>query len=297
MLKQSPPSRGQGQHNSFGTFESSYARALILFVSRDRGRSVSYLFSIFFFFSFFLQHFAWAKEISFSTADEFIMDTPLPTPYERVTLDFHSSFSQTKGGGVANLPALMANVGVYPDLQFFAVVPPATLATPKHLPSHYGYGDVRLGVKYRFVHETETLPNVALYPKITFPSGDAKKGLGNGAWIGRLPLWIQKKYGKWSVTTGGGYYINNAKQARNYPFGGVLIQLQITKYLMLGNEFVGEGKINSNDRAKLISNFGGSYFFNPNSFLAFSVGHSIAGSKKFVAFLGYGIAWGPLSSL
>ena len=258
----------------------------------NRIRNISHLFSIFF---FSLQQLVRAEEVSFSTADEFIMDTPLPTPYERVSLDFHSSFSQTKGGSNANIPALMANVGVYPDIQFFAVVP-ATLATPKHLPSHYGYGDVRLGVKYRFVHETEILPNVAIYPKITLPSGDAKKGLGNGAWIGRFPLWIQKKYGMWKVTSGGGYYINNAKKARNYPFGGVLIQAQITKYLMLGNEFVGEGKISPNERAKLISNFGGSYFFNPNSFLAFSVGHSIAGSKKFIAFFGYGIAWGPLSS-
>jgi hypothetical protein len=64
---------------------------------------------------------------------------------------------------------------------------------------------------------------------------------------------------------------------------------------MLGNEFFAEGKTNSKDKAKLISNFGGSYFFNSHSFLAFSAGHSIAGTKRFVAFLGYGIAWGPLT--
>lgn len=247
-----------------------------------------------FLFIFFLQQVCLATEITLSTADEFIMDTPVTTPYERVSLDFHSSLSRTDQGSTASLPALMANVGVYPDLQFFAAVP-ATLIAPKHGGAQYGYGDVRLGVKYRFVHETDTLPSVALYPKITLPSGDSRKGLGNGKWIGRLPLWLQKQYGNWKFTTGGGYYINPAKQARNYPFGGLLIQLQITKCLMLGNEFVGEGEINSKDKAKLISNFGGSYFFNPHSFLAFSAGHTIIGRKKLVAFLGYGIAWGPLT--
>ena len=265
-------------------------------MNKYRIKNSSHLFLFFFLCSFVIQQFGWAEEISFSTADEFIMDTPVTTPYERVTLDFHSSLSRTKNGTSVNLPALMANVGVYPDVQFFAVVPVATLAAPKNFPSQYGYGDIRLGIKYRFVHETETLPSIALYPKITFPSGDADKGLGNGTWIGRFPVWLQKKCGIWKFTTGGGYYINQAKGERNYPFGGVLIQLQITKYLMLGNEFVAQGKINSNNGAKLISNFGGSYFFNPNSFLAFSVGHSIAGSKNFVAFLGYGIAWGPATS-
>lgn len=262
----------------------------------SKRKNFSHLFAIFFYCTFVFQKFGWAEEITFSTADEFIMDTPIPTPYERVTLDFHSFLTHIKNGSTVNLPALMANMGVYPDVQFFSVIPVATLAAPKNHSTQYGYGDIRLGIKYRFVHETETLPSIALYPKITLPSGNSKKGLGNGSWIGRFPVWLQKQYGNWRFTTGGGYYINQAKGERNYPFGGVLIQLQITTYFMLGNEFVAEGKINSNNGAKLISNFGGSYFFNPYSFLAFSAGHSIAGSKKFVAFLGYGIAWGPVSS-
>jgi hypothetical protein len=237
-------------------------------------------------------HIGKAKEITFSTADEFIMDTPVTLPYERVTLDFHSTFSENKNGTSANTPALMTNVGLYPDLQL-QVVTPATLSAPKHGPKHYGYGDVKLGLKCRFMHETDALPAAALYPKVTLPSGDAGKGLGNGTWFGRFPLWMQKGYGDWKFTTGGGVYINPA--TRNYPFAGLLIQLQINKYFMLGNEFFAEGKENSKDKPKLISNFGGSYFFNSQSFLAFSIGHSIAGAKRFVAFLGYGIAWGPLT--
>lgn len=267
----------------------------IIFVRWNSIRRASHLLLIVFFFTFAFQPYGLAEEITFSTADEFLSDTPVTLPYERVTLDFHSFLSQRKTGSTVNMPALMANVGVYPDVQFFSVIPVATLSAPKALSTHYGYGDVRLGLKYRFVHETENLPSIALYPKVTLPSGDPKKGLGNRTWIGRFPLWLQKKYGSWKFTTGGGYYINPAKQERNYPFGSILIQCQITNYFMLGNEFFAEGNINSQDKAKLISNFGGSYFFTPSSFLAFSVGHSIAGSRKFIAFLGYGVAWGPVN--
>ncbi len=242
----------------------------------------------------FLNQACSAEVVTYSTADEYLMDTPVVTPYEKVSLDFHSYVSQTKNGSNVNIPALMANVGVYPDFQFYGVFP-ATLSAPKHQKTNYGYGDVRLGLKYRFVHETESLPSMALYPKITVPSGDASRGLGNNTWIGKFPLWIQKKYGDWRVTTGGGYIVNPSKNKRNYPFGGVLVQFQITPYFMLGNEFFAEGRISDSEGAKLISNFGGSYFFNDHSFLAFSAGHSIAGARKFVAFLGYGITWAPPS--
>src|SRR5436190_18470609 len=151
-------------------------------------RKSFHLFSLFFFGAFTLPNVSKSKEITFSTADEFILDTPVTTPYERVSLDFHSAFTQTKKGSTTNSPSLMATVGLYPDVQLFAVVP-ATLSTPKKGPTHYGYGDVRLGLKYRFIHETETLPSVAFYPKFTFPSGDSRKGLGNGTWIGKFPLW------------------------------------------------------------------------------------------------------------
>lgn len=261
-------------------------------VKGDGIKKLYIIFFLSFYAAFSHASFCFAEKITYSTTDEFLMDTPVPTPYEKVSLDFYSAITQTKNGSDTNTPALMANVGVYPDVQLYGVFQGA-LSAPKHLKTNYGYGDARLGIKYRFIHETESLPSVALYPKITLPSGDASKGLGNGKWIGRFPIWIQKKYGDWKVTLGGGGYINHAKNQCNYPFGGALVQYQLTDYFMLGNEFFAVGKMNSSTNARLISNFGGSYFFDPHSFLAFSAGYSIAGTKEFVAFLGYGITWSP----
>jgi hypothetical protein len=236
-----------------------------------------------------------AKKITFATTDEFFMDSPIPLPVERVTLDFHSDFSQTKTGSIVRTPALRAGIGVSRDFQLYSNFP-VVLNAPKHGENHYGYGDVGFGFKYRLIHETDNLPTVSFYPKLVFPSGDKQKGLSNGTWAGRFPLWLQKKWGNWSVTTGGGVYINPAKNKRNYPLGGLLVQYQITKYFMLGNEFYGEGKKGPSEKARLNFNFGGSYFFNSSYFLAFSAGHSLAGPQRFTSFLGFGIAWGPVTN-
>lgn len=238
---------------------------------------------------------SWAKEIKFSTADEFYISTTNPLPPERVYLDLYSENIHTKAGSTARLPGLKASVGVFKDLQIYGVFP-TVLHAPKKGQNHYGYGDVGAGFKYRFIHETDTLPAVAFYPKFFLPTGDSSLGLGNGTWIARLPLWIQKGWRNFTFTTGGGYHINRAQNKYNYPFGGVLVQWQITKYLMLGNELYAEGKISPTTKSRLNYTLGGSYFFNSSYFIAFSAGHSLAGPKRFTSFLGFGIAWGPVSS-
>lgn len=259
-----------------------------------------YLFSFFLIFTFSLPQFGWAEnpqlggaqKINLSSSDQFLTDAPVPFLPGRVTLDFYSYITKTKAGSTTNTPSLEANVGVLPDLQLYTITP-ATLAAPKHKSTQYGYGDVKVGAKFRFFHDQASNIDLALYPKITLPSGDSKKGLGNGTWIGRFPIWIQKEWGDWRVSAGGGYYVNRAKGQRNYPFGGALIRWQITECFMLGNELFAEGKRNAKEKANLIYNFGGSYFLNSHSFLNFAVGHSIAGGKQFVAWVGWGVAWGP----
>ncbi len=246
----------------------------------------------FFILIFFHPQFGLAEKVPLSSADEFLTDTPVPFLPGRVTLDFYSYLTKKKPGSTVNMPSLEANVGVLPDLQLYLITP-ATLAAPKHKSTQYGYGDVKIGAKCRFWARSI---DIAFYPKITLPSGDSKKGLGNGTWIGRFPIWIQKEWGDWRVSGGGGYYVNRAIGQRNYPFGGALIRWQITEHLMLGNELFAQGKINANEKANLLYNFGGSYFLDSHSFLTFLAGHSIAGAKQFVAWVGWGVAWGPVTT-
>jgi len=226
-------------------------------------------------------------------ADEFIVDSPTPTPYENVFIDLHSSFSQTKRKTDMNTPALESYVGVYPEYSIQLVVP-ASLAKPKKKPAEYGYGDVRLGIKHRFIQETKWRPQAAFYPKFTFPSGDPERGIGNRTWTGTIPFWMQKNWDALKVTTGGGYGLNPARDKFNFLFGGILLQYQFTKSLMLGNEIVVQEPRSVTDGSEVIYNFGGSYNFTPNSYVLFSTGHTIHGQRRLIAFLGFGVNWGPL---
>ncbi len=234
----------------------------------------------------------WAFFSSCGFADQFILDSPEPLPYKHVWVDIHSSFTHLKSGTAASLPGVESYMGIYPDFQTYSVWP-VTLSAPRQKSTRYGYGDVRLGLKYRFIHETETCPQVAFYPKFTFPSGDPDQGIGNRKTIGTVPLWMQKKWGDWKFTGGASYVINPAKGKFNYLYGGMLIRWQITKSFMLGNEFVLQEPKSLTDGSKVLYNFGGSYYFTPQTFVLFSTGHSIYGTRTFIGFVGFGMKWGP----
>jgi len=237
------------------------------------------------------QSIALADKYDLASSDEFFVDNPVPLPVGQVFLDFHSTFTKIKTGTGADVPILWVLMGVQPDLQL-RVDLPLSLSDPKIGKTHYGYGDTRVCAKYRFVRETESMPTIATYPKISLPSGNAAKGLGNGKWFGTFPLWLQKQWGPLKITMGAGYGINHAKGKKNYPFGGMLVQWQFSRNFMLGNEIYSEGRKSLTEGGRLVYNFGGSYFFTPSRSILFSLGHSIYGAEKFIGYLGYGYTWG-----
>lgn len=63
------------------------------------------------------------------------------------------------------MPSFEANVGIYPNVQFFGVFP-VTLVAPEHQSYHYGYRDIRVGLKYRFLHDKESDFSLAFTPKL-----------------------------------------------------------------------------------------------------------------------------------
>ncbi|MBX9786930.1 MAG: transporter [Alphaproteobacteria bacterium] len=225
-------------------------------------------------------------------ATEFLTDTPVPAAYEEVYVNLHAQTSHTKNGTTSRIPAVESLVGFYPDFQFITRTP-VVLAKPKNKPSLYYYGDVVLGVKYRFIHETKTLPHVAFYPKFTFPSGDVDAITGNKTMTATVPFWFQKNWSSWKLSWGGGYLFNPAKNKYNFPFGGILLQKEISEYLTLGNELYAEGARDKSFSSRLLYNAGGTYYFTDSTYTLFSIGHSIAGAKSFIAFFGVGVEWGP----
>jgi Putative MetA-pathway of phenol degradation len=221
----------------------------------------------------------------------FMTDDPEPVELKHSEFYIFSTYDKTKDGKEATIPAFEYNYGPLPDTQLHIVVP-FVRSGPNDASSEYGLGDIEVGVKYRFLQETETSPQVGIFPMAELPTGDDKKGLGNGKTWWRLPVWVQKSWGDWKTYGGGGYVINNAAGQKSYPFAGWLLQNDINEKLTLGGEVFGRSKDTDDGKSTTLLNFGGLYKFTPDFNLLFSAGHSVSGENHTIAYLGLWWSWG-----
>ncbi len=215
----------------------------------------------------------------------FLTDDPEPVPFKHWEAYLFSTLDATPGQTDASGPAFEFNVGALPNLQLHSVIP-LSYASPDNGPSAYGLGDIELGMKYRFIQETECRPMVGVFPMLEVPTGDAGRGLGNGETWWKLPIWVQKSWGPWISYGGGGYVLNPAPGQCNYGFGGWLLQRDFGKRLTLGGEIFAQGKSAEEARSYQIINVGGFFKITPNFNLLFSLGHSIAGETHTIGYLG-----------
>lgn len=221
----------------------------------------------------------------------FFTDDPEPVELHHSEFYVFSTYDKSGDGKSVAIPAFEYNYGAFPDTQLHIVVP-LVRNSPNDGSSAYGLGDIEVGVKYRFIGETDTAPQIGIFPMAELDTGDANKGLGNGKTWWRLPVWIQKSLGSWLTYGGGGYAINHAAGQKDYPFAGWLIQNDLSDKLTLGGELFGRGKDSDNGRATALLNVGGYYRFTPDFNLLFSAGHSVAGETHAVGYLGLWWTWG-----
>lgn len=146
-----------------------------------------------------------------------------------------------------------------------------------------------MGVKYRFVTETATRPQIGIFPMAELATGDPSKGLGNGQTWYKLPLWIQKSWGPWTTYGGGGAVLNHAPEMGNYGFAGWLLQRDFGDHLTLGAELFTEGPQSVGARGSTIFNAGGYVLPTKRFNVLFSLGHSIRGESQTVAY--FGLYW------
>jgi hypothetical protein len=201
-------------------------------------------------------------------------------------------------------PAFEFNWGALPDTQLHAVlsfggIEPANdsrYAPEGTGPSAYGLLDTELGVKYRFVQQTDTVPEVGIFPMVELPTGSASRGLGVGKTWYKLPLWIQKDWGPWTTYGGGGYQIVSQVGYSNFRYAGWLLQRDLGDKWTLGTElwYHGpEGPATPQTHSSTMVDVGGYYYFRKPAFqLLFSIGHSTIGQSETYAYLGLYWTWG-----
>ncbi|MGD1089679.1 MAG: transporter [Verrucomicrobiota bacterium] len=220
----------------------------------------------------------------------FLTDDPGPTDYQHWENYLFATGDHENGHYTIYGPALEINYGVLPDTQLSLSVPLTTIGGGG-APTVSGLGDVQLGLKYRFLHETNGWPQISFYPAVTLPTGDASRGLGNGrAWF-QFPFWLQKSWGPWTTYGGGGVALNSAPGQRDYPFGGWLLQRDFGEHLTLGGEWFAQGRDMDDDKGFVALNFGGSYKFTDHFSVLASAGHSIAGQEHLLWYFALGWTW------
>jgi hypothetical protein len=123
----------------------------------------------------------------------FFTDDPDPVEYKHGELYTASTFIRDKGGSSGTLPHFEFNYGVWHELQFH-VLAPFVFNHDKEMGTTYGYGDTELGAKYRFIQETNCIPQVGTFPLVELPTGNDERSLGTGKTQLFLPLWLQKNW-------------------------------------------------------------------------------------------------------
>jgi hypothetical protein len=185
-----------------------------------------------------------------------------------------------------------ANWGAAPDLQLHAGVGIAYAETNGRYQA--GYGDTELGAKYRFVHQDDESwqPEVAFYPNIELPTGDAARGLGAGHVQALLPIWIQKDWGPWTSYGGGGLWLNQSGADRNNWFMGCVLLRKVADDLQLGGEIYRQTPTVYGGLATTGFNLGGTLDLSETGHILFSAGSGLdnaSATDRFSFYLGYQI--------
>ncbi len=201
-------------------------------------------------------------------------------------------------------PAFEFNWGALPNTQLHAVLNfGAIIATNNSAnapqgssPSAYGLLDTELGVKYRFIAQTDSVPEVGVFPMIELPTGSSSRGLGVGKTWYKLPLWIQKDFGPWTTYGGGGFEIVHQDGFRDFRYAGWLLQRELGEKWTLGAELWYHGPEGAGTpltHSATMVDVGGYYYFRKPDFqLLFSVGHTAVGQAETYAYLGLYWTWG-----
>ena len=226
----------------------------------------------------------------------FVTDDPEPVDYQHWEFYIASQHIETAAGWSGTAPHIELNYGVVPNVQLHLIAPLAYDA-PAGGSAHYGYGDTELGVKFRFIQETGDLPQVGIFPLLEVPTGSESNGLGSGHVQAFLPLWLQKGFGDWTVYGGGGYGINFGPGNENWGFGGLVVQRQVTKNVLLGAELYHStanlATMEASGPADTAFNIGTVIDFNEHQHLLFSVGRSVDGPTDFQMYVAYQFTFGP----
>jgi hypothetical protein len=227
-----------------------------------------------------------------SAGPPFRTDDPEPVEYRHWEVYVASQGSFDRDEASLTAPHIEVNYGVIPNVQIHLIAP-FVYIKPEGGPSHYGYADMELGAKFRFIQETDLCPQIGIFPLVELPTGNKNKELGNGETQVFLPLWVQKSWGTWKTYGGGGYWINPGTDNKNYWFFGWELQHDITKYLTLGAEVFHQTISETGGESSTGFNVGAIINFSDLHHVLLSGGRNFSGPNNDLSYIAYQLTFGP----
>ncbi len=234
----------------------------------------------------------------------FQTDDPVPVELHHYEFYIFGSMDGTTAEIDSSGPAFEFNWGAIPRVQLHAILPLGVVApsnNPIYLPGGtgtraFGLTDMELGVKVVFIKEKKYVPQLGTFTMFEIPTGNYSKGLGVGKVWYKVPIWLQKNSGHWTLDGGAGYQVVPQTGYRNFPYTGWLVKRTLGSRLELGVELFAharEGYAAPQTQASTMIDLGGYYHFKHHGeqFL-FAYGHSIAGQTENYAYVGLYWTWG-----
>ena len=214
----------------------------------------------------------------------FETDDPEPVEYKHWEYYISSMDGLQHHVWSGTLPHFEINYGLIPNVQVHLVLP-LNYIYQEHRSMQYGYGYTEFGLKYRFIKESELLPQVGIFPILEIPTVPDRT-FNNGKVQLYLPVWVQKSWDKLTTYGGGGYWINQGDNNKNWFFSGWELQYDFSKALTLGGELYYHSATTADSQSSLGFNAGGFLNFSSKFHFIFSFGHTITNEAMFTVYTG-----------
>jgi hypothetical protein len=220
-----------------------------------------------------------------SAGPPFKTDDPQPVDFHHWEFYLASQQEFAQHGTSATLPHIEVNFGAFRNVQLHIVAPMGFIRTGDG--EAYGYSDTELGVKYRFLDESDGAPQIGIFPLIEIPTGNAARQLGAGNLEAYLPVWIQKSWGKLTTYGGAGFWYNPGTGNENWIFAGWEVQYDFSETVTAGGEVYYQTPDRSDGRSGAGFDFGGYINLSENNHILLSLGRSFQGENVVTGYLGF----------
>jgi hypothetical protein len=170
-----------------------------------------------------------------------ITDDPEPAPLHHWEIAVPFFLETAHGEAGEEMPTIDANYGAGKHLQL-SVESGVLRLRPPGAGWRGGWRDTELGVKYRFIYagrENHRM-QVAFYPEISFPTGNARHGLGSGCVDYELPfVWLYELGEKARIYGDLRANFVHAVGSRNFFFTGLAFEADLAHMWTLTGEIYG----------------------------------------------------------